>query len=401
MSKFQLKWGILATGGIAETFSRDLWVNPETRGVKDIEHVVVAAASSSSADRAQAFLKEVRAPETAKAYGSYQELVNDPNVDIIYVATPHSHHYQNVRLALEAGKNVLCEKAFTTNAKQLEILVNIAKEKNLFLMEAVWTRYFPLSIYVRDTIKSGKLGTVYRTFADLSIGSPPATSFPDSHRMVNLELAGGALLDLGIYALTWVFQTLYHTQKQPAPPSSILSSMRKYKTGADELTSILLTFPRSDGSGEAHGIATTGMPVSSDPDSQGTAGPSIRVQGEKGEIQVFHPAYRPTKTKLVLNDGTVEEKVFEQPGPGKGSGWANGFGDKSSWNPEGEGHGMFWEADEAAYALRDGRKEGQYESLEESLVIMRTMDEVRKQNSLVYPDAIESTDYPVDLTAKK
>lgn len=137
MSKFQLKWGILATGGIAETFSRDLWVNPETRGVKDIEHVVVAAASSSSADRAQAFLKEVRAPETAKAYGSYQELVNDPNVDIIYVATPHSHHYQNVRLALEAGKDVLCEKAFTTNAKQLEILVKIAKEKNLFLMEAV------------------------------------------------------------------------------------------------------------------------------------------------------------------------------------------------------------------------------------------------------------------------
>ena len=137
MSKFQLKWGILATGGIAESFARDLWPNPETRGVKDIEHVVVAAASSSSADRAQAFLKEVRAPDSAKAYGSYKELVNDPNVDIIYVATPHSHHYQNARLALEAGKNVLCEKAFTTNAKQLEVLIKIAKEKNVFLMEAV------------------------------------------------------------------------------------------------------------------------------------------------------------------------------------------------------------------------------------------------------------------------
>lgn len=135
--KFQLKWGILATGGIAESFARDLWPNPETRGVDDIEHVVVAAASSSSADRAQAFLKEVRAPESAKAYGSYEELVQDPNVDIVYVATPHSHHYQNSRLALEAGKNVLCEKAFTTNAKQLEILIKIAKEKNLFLMEAV------------------------------------------------------------------------------------------------------------------------------------------------------------------------------------------------------------------------------------------------------------------------
>lgn len=137
MSKFQLKWGILATGGIAEAFTRDLWPNPETRGVNDIEHKVVAAASSSSSKRAEEFLKEVRAAEGAKAYGSYKELVQDPNVDIIYVATPHSHHYQNVRLCLEAGKNVLCEKAFTTNAAQLEVLIKIAKEKNLFLMEAV------------------------------------------------------------------------------------------------------------------------------------------------------------------------------------------------------------------------------------------------------------------------
>ena len=127
----------LATGGIAESFARDLWPNPETRGVNDIEHKVVAAASSSSAKRAEDFLKEVRAPEGAKAYGSYKELVEDPNVDIIYVATPHSHHYQNARLCLEAGKNVLCEKAFTTNAKQLEELIKIAKEKNVFLMEAV------------------------------------------------------------------------------------------------------------------------------------------------------------------------------------------------------------------------------------------------------------------------
>lgn len=137
MSKFNLNWGILATGGIAESFTRDLYPNPECRGVKDIQHTVVAAASSSSADRAKAFLKEVRAPESAKAYGSYKELVADPNVDIIYVATPHSHHYQNAMLCLEAGKNVLCEKAFTTNAKQTELLIKKAKEKNVFLMEAV------------------------------------------------------------------------------------------------------------------------------------------------------------------------------------------------------------------------------------------------------------------------
>lgn len=397
MSKFQLKWGILATGGIAETFTRDLWPNPETRGVKDIEHKVVAAASSSSVDRAKAFLKEVRAPETAKAYGSYKALVQDPEVDIIYVATPHSHHYQNVRLCLEAGKNVLCEKAFTTNAKQLEVLITLAKDKNLFLMEAVWTRYFPLSIYVREIITSGKIGPVSRTFADLSIGCPPEKTFADTHRMVNPQLAGGALLDLGIYALTWCFQTLYHTQiesgtKEPKDPS-VVSTMRKYKLGTDEQTSMLLTFPRPEG--DAHGIATTGMRTTADPDGKGSAGPAIRIQGEAGEIQVFHPAFRPTRTKLVLRDGTVEDKVFDIPGPGKGSGWKNGFG--GEWQEEGEGQGMFWEADECARALRDGRKEGTYESLKESLVIMRVMDQVREQNGMKLPEKIETTQYPVDL----
>jgi predicted dehydrogenase len=137
MSKYTLKWGILATGGIAETFSRDLTADPATRGRPDISHKIVAAASSSSADRAKEFLKKIGAPAEAKGYGSYKELVADKDVDIIYVATPHSHHYQNCMLCLEAGKNVLCEKALTVNAAQAEKLIQKAKEKNLFFMEAV------------------------------------------------------------------------------------------------------------------------------------------------------------------------------------------------------------------------------------------------------------------------
>lgn len=121
----------------------------------------------------------------------------------------------------------------------------------------------------------------------------------------------------------------------------------------------------------------------------------MRIQGDLGEVQVWFPPFRPTKTRLVLTDGTVEEKTWEMPGPGKGSGWQNGFGDDK--NPEGVGHGMFWEADEAAFALKEGRKEGKYESLDESIVIMEVMDEVRKQNGMVYPEKIESTDYPIDL----
>lgn len=175
-------------------FTKDLVIDPSTRGVTDVKHVVVAAASSNSSERAQAFLQECGVTG-GKAYGSYKELVLDADIDIIYVATPHSHHYQHARLCLEAGKNVLCEKAFTTNAAQTKILVEIAKEKGLFLMEAVWTRYFPASKEIREIIQSGKLGKVHRVFADVSFGSVMEEAFPPENRMVNMDLAGGVLLD--------------------------------------------------------------------------------------------------------------------------------------------------------------------------------------------------------------
>ena len=399
MAPKTIRWGILATGGIAITFTKDLLVDPKTRGVEDVKHDVVAAASSSSKSRADDFLKEVGAPSSAKGYGSYEEFVKDPNIDIVYVATPHSHHYQNCMLALEAGKHVLCEKAFTVNAEQTRLLIQKAKEKNLFLMEAVWTRYFPLSIYVREIIISGKIGPVQRVLAD---NCQPAVNLEEPEkndpgsRMVNMDLAGGALLDLGIYSLTWVFQTLYTTQpKDQRKKPKVLSLSKPYTTGADALTSMILEFPRDDSQGgSAHAFAGTGMVFGSDQKDV----PCVRVSGTKGEIQVFPPAFRPTKTRLVLKDGTVEEKNWPQPGPGVGSGWKNGF--LGDYNAEGEGHGMFWEADEAAKAIVEGRKEGKFEDLDESLVIMDIMDEVRKASGQKYPENIESTKYPVDLKGK-
>ena len=170
-------------------------IDSSTRDVSDIKHTVVAVASSSSADRAKQFLQECNCPSSAKAYGSYEELVKDTNVDIIYVATPHSHHYQNTMLCLLAGKNVLCEKSFTTNAAQAKKLIATAKERNLFLMEAVWTRFFPLSVKIRKTIESGELGSVHRVIADNSFGVDVEKIWGTKHRMVNKDLAGGALLD--------------------------------------------------------------------------------------------------------------------------------------------------------------------------------------------------------------
>ncbi|RAL61546.1 hypothetical protein DID88_009585 [Monilinia fructigena] len=134
--QYEVRWGILATGGIATTFCKDILCNPSTRNVHDIQHTIVAAASSSSASRAETFLKEIKAPPGIKAYGSYHELVNDPNIDVIYIATPHSHHFQNAMLALRANKHVLCEKALTVNVSQARKLFETAKERNLFFMEA-------------------------------------------------------------------------------------------------------------------------------------------------------------------------------------------------------------------------------------------------------------------------
>lgn len=179
-------------------FTKDLMIDPSTRKVSDVTHTVTAAASSSSTSRAKQFLDTCKCPSSAAAYGSYEELVNDPNVDIIYVATPHSHHYQNAMLCLLAGKHVLCEKALTVNVAQAKKLVETAKEKGLFLMEAVWTRFFPLSIEIRKTIESGGLGAVHRVIADLSFGQDVENTWGADgakHRMVNMDLAGGAMLD--------------------------------------------------------------------------------------------------------------------------------------------------------------------------------------------------------------
>lgn len=184
-------------GWIASVFTKDLLLDPKTRDVNDVKHVVQAVATSNSVERARKFAEEQGAPASTTAYGSYEELVADPNVDIVYVATPHSHHFKHTLLALNANKHVLCEKAFTVNAEQARILAKVAKEKNLFLMEAVWTRFFPLSQQIRKLVADGEIGEVRRVTADLSFAQDPENRYgpTDAHRMVNPDLAGGALLD--------------------------------------------------------------------------------------------------------------------------------------------------------------------------------------------------------------
>ena len=195
------------------------------------------------------------------------------------------------------------------------------------------------------------------------------------------------IVTVGVYSLTWVFQALYHTLpvSERQAPSAISAQIAKYPlTGADENTSVILEFPRSAPSGKykAHGVALTGIRTSVDPDKKFTAGPAIRIQGTKGEIQVMGHAYHPDGFRVIPRkvqgepEKAVREVIAEFPG---------------------NGLGMYWEADEVARCVRDGKLESETMSWEESLVIMRVMDEIRKQGGLVYPERIESTQYPLEL----
>ena len=376
----------------SSAFAKDLLVDPSARGVDDVRHEIVAAASSSSAERAAQFLKDVGAGADAKAYGSYAELVVDPNIDIVYVATPHSHHFQNAMLALEVGnKHVLCEKAFTVTAAQARKLVETARARNLFLMEAVWTRYFPLSVQVRSLVQSGAVGTVYRVVADNSLNcntdnsATAAVTFADDNRMVNLDLAGGALLDLGIYSLTWLFQILYHLQPEDEADKEapkVVAAVNKYeRTGADESTTVVLQFPGH----RSQGIGMTSMRVGTGVGSAQQSGPAILIQGSDGEIQVMGPAYKPLSYRVIKKS----EKKSESEVPWVDMPIPKDTRESATW----KGHGMFWEADEAARCLRDGKKESATLPLSESIVIMETMEEALRQGGIVYPELITTDVY--------
>lgn len=203
-----------------------------------------------------------------------------------------------------------------------------------------------------------------------------ALTFADTHRMVNPELAGGALLDLGVYALTWVFQMLYHVQPESAKEAPQVQStvLRHPTTGVDEQTSILAHFPAH----RSTGIATTSLRVGSDPDGTNTAGPAIRIQGTKGEIAVAHPAYRPTRYSVLRRGGEVETVEVALPKDEARGGW---------------GHGMFWEADECARCLRDGKVESEGMPWEESAVMMGVMEGIWRRGGVVYPEVITTDVY--------
>jgi predicted dehydrogenase len=183
----KINLGIIGAGWIAGKMAETL------TGLADPD-VCLYAISSRSLERARAFAAEWGIPH---AFGSYEAMLADPAINLVYIATPHSHHYAHGRLALEAGKAVLCEKAFTANAREAEALLSLAKQKGLFITEAIWTRYMPLSLKVKEILDSGRLGRPRMLYASLCY------AMEQKERILRPDLCGGALLDLGVYCLNF------------------------------------------------------------------------------------------------------------------------------------------------------------------------------------------------------
>ena len=266
MSNFS--WGILGPGGIAQAFAKDLTF---------LEGHTIGAVGSRSLTNAQNFANTFG----GTAYGSYEELVADSHIDAIYVATPHPAHHDNVILALNAGKPVLCEKPFAVNAKQAQAMVDAAAKNKVALMEAMWARFLPHYAKVREIIASGVLGPI------LSIHADHGQRLADQGiaRLVEPQLAGGALLDLGIYPISFAHMILGN-------PISITSSAVMTDKGVDAQTSMIFNYDNG-----AQAILTTTM-------IEQTPCRAV-VAGLDGWLEIDRTFYNPASMRVISNDGTV------------------------------------------------------------------------------------------------
>ena len=321
-----LRWGILATGGIASAFASDL----RTAG---LDLVAVGSRSQESAD---AFAARFDIPH---AHASYEALATDPDVDIIYVSTPHPMHLEGARLALENGKHALVEKAFTLTEAEAAELRDLAAEKGLLVMEAMWTRYLPHMVRLREIIAEGTLGEVRAVTADHTQSLP----VDPAHRLNALELGGGALLDLGIYPISFVWDIL-------GAPQTIQAAGRLVETGADSEVATVMT--------HAGGAVSTTLSS-----SRAAGRNSAAVIGTQARAVLVRVWYTPTSFQVIATDGTVLEEYVSQV----------------------EGRGMQFQAYAAERFVAEQRLTGDVLPIDETVAIMGTLDEIRRQIGVRYP----------------
>lgn len=345
--KQTLRWGIVGCGLISSWFVSDLILR---RSSASTTHRI-AAIGSSSLEKGRAFVSKNAPCESPRVYSSYAEVYRDPDVDIVYIGTPHSLHITNALDAIKAKKSVLCEKPLTINAEEAEVLIDAAREKGVFFMEAVWTRFFPIASALQTLVHTEKvLGRLSRVFIDFGLDMPLSSMAPGS-RTADPSLGAGALLDIGIYTLTWASLILdSHPDNAGAKPPTISSSM-SIVNGVDEMTSVLLNYQQL----KAKAICTSSMRYKSGEEF-------CRIEGENGMIIVGGlAASKPGFLIIRLKGKKEERKEFEV-----------------------QGMGFHFEADAVADDLRMGRTESSLMPLAETKRMMKLMDRIRKANGLRY-----------------
>ncbi len=321
-----IRWGILGTGNIAHQFAR---------GLADTPGTTLVAVGSRSIDTANTFADEF---DIERRHPTYEELADDDGVDAVYVSTPHPFHRDNSILLLEHGKAVICEKPFTINAGDAKAVIDVARQRDVFLMEAMWTRYLPAVVRARELIAEGAIGDVRLVQADFGFRA----GINPEGRLFNLALGGGALLDVGIYVISMASMIL------GPRPSRVASTTQIGETGVDEQSAFLLQYPGGE-------LAVLSCAVRT-----GTA-VEARVFGTEGSILLHGPFFK--CGALTVKRGGEEEHI-DLPL---------------------EGNGYNYEAAEVGRCLRVGLKESDVMPLDETLVLMELMDSIRAQWGLSYP----------------
>jgi predicted dehydrogenase len=323
-----IRWGILGTGRIAKAFAAAL---------KDTPDAVLAAVASRSVDSATAFASEHGAHELTKSHGSYQALAEDPDVDAIYIATPHPMHRENALMCLNGGKHVLVEKAFAVNRREAQDIVALAREKKLFVMEAMWTRFHPAVLEAKRIVASGEIGTVATVQGDLGFYSEAGPE----HRLFNPALGGGALLDLGIYPLSIAAYFL-------GPVKTVQAVGQLGPTGVDVQCSFVLQH-------ENGGLAACTASLAASTPVEFT------VCGSKGFVRLHKRFHNTEELTVELDDGNRRTQRV----PYIGNGYAH-------------------EIIEVNRCLREGLLESPLMPADETLALMGVLDEIRRQIGVVY-----------------
>ncbi len=321
----KIGWGFIGAGGITNRF---------INGMAKVPDAYLAAVGS----RTEAKARTLAAKYDAAVYTDIKKVVNDKNVDVIYVATPHNLHMEHTIMALESGKPVLCEKPMAPNANSVRKMVSVAREKNIYLMEGMWTRFFPVMHKVRKWLSDGEIGKVHLVTADFGFY---ANENPAS-RLFDPNLAGGSLLDVGVY--TVAFASMVFGQK----PQRISSMAEMTSTGVDGRMCCILGY-------ETGGMASLFSAVRTNSPQE------AKIIGEYGNITI--PKFWSPDRAVLSKAGKIYEEFINQN----------------------ESEGFEYEIRAVHSDLRTGRLENLLMPLDESIAIAETMDDIRKQWGLVYP----------------